>query len=85
MTSDLFAYTWPIFWGQTDESGADSDIEDDTTSLPSSVNEKRSVSSPEPEVDDFGKFIGFMFKIEKIRLYTLDIFQVFNEENVIFS
>lgn len=40
--------------GRTDESGADSDIEDDTPSLPSSVNEKRSVSSPEPEADDFG-------------------------------
>ncbi|XP_065219139.1 MAP kinase-activating death domain protein isoform X2 [Planococcus citri] len=38
----------------TDESGADSDIEDDNVSPASSVNDKRSASSPEPDAEYLG-------------------------------
>lgn len=46
----------------TDESGADSDVEDDNVSPPSSVNDKYSASSPEPELrasnaDDFTELV----------------------------
>lgn len=40
-----------IWYNFSDESGADSDVEDDNISPASSVNDKRSVSSPEPEAE----------------------------------